>query len=582
MMSSFKKFLSLLVASEKRKAKLIVMLMTLGMVFETLSIGLIVPVVGLLVKQDMLGKYPGIQHLIKLLGNPSPSRLIMIFMLFMVLVYALKNSYLGYIAWLQTHFAYGIQKQISTRLFHIYLSQPYIFHLQRNSAQLIRNITGETSLLSISVNAFLLVIAESLVIIGITGLLIWLEPIGALVVVSVLSIAGYGFLRLTKRKIASWAPQRQYHDGMRIQHLQQGLGCIKDVILLDRKNHFLEQFRLHNYKSVEVISHQLSLQHIPRLGLEFFAISALACLVLAMLYQDKSLTEIVPVLGLFAAAAFRLLPSANRMLQSIQTVRFSLPIVNLLHHELTLEPFVENKQSQHVFRNFKEITISNLCFSYPDTEVLALRDISLTIKKGNTVGLIGASGSGKSTLTDLIMGLLQPMSGQISIDGQNIYQNVKSWQSKIGYVPQSIYLMDDTIRRNIAFGIEDQAVNEKALEHAINAAQLNDFTDNLELGLDTVVGEHGVKLSGGQRQRIGIARALYHNPEVLILDEATSALDVKTESDVMAAIDALHGQKTIIIITHRITTVENCDQLYELEAGSIKSANLTNKNYNPN
>jgi ATP-binding cassette, subfamily B, bacterial PglK len=576
-MSSFNKFLSLLTVSEKGKAKLLVILMTFGMILETLSIGLIVPVVGLLVKQDMLNQYPAIQHLVTLLGNPSPSGLIMFVMLFLVVMYALKNLYLGYMAWQQTHFAYDVQRQLSNRLFDIYLTQPYTFHLQRNSAQLIRNITVETNLLSISINAFLLVIAESLVIIGIASLLFWFEPIGALAVVSILSIAGYGFLRLTKRKIIHWGAQRQHHDGMRIQHLQQSLGCIKDLILLNRQNHFLEQFKLHNQQSIEVTSRQVSLHHIPRLGLEFFAISALACLILVMLYQGKNLSEIVPILGLFAAAAFRLLPSANRMLQSIQTVRFAIPIVNLLHDELKLAQSLSSEQSSYVFNHSGQIKISNLCFSYPDTETLALKNIEATIEKGTTVGLIGASGSGKSTLVDLMMGLLQPISGEISIDGHNIHQNIKSWQSKIGYVPQTIYLMDDTIRRNIAFGVDAAAINEQALADAIKAAQLNDFIENLGVGLDTIVGEHGVKLSGGQRQRIGIARALYHNPEVLILDEATSALDVKTESDVMAAIDALHGQKTIIIITHRMTTVENCDHLYELEAGSIKSVNLTHK-----
>lgn len=580
-MSSFNKFLSLLTVSEKGKAKLLVILMTFGMILETLSIGLIVPVVGLLVKQDMLNQYPAIRHFVTLLGNPSHSGLIMFVMLFLVVMYALKNIYLGYMAWQQTHFAYDVQRQLSNRLFNIYLTQPYTFHLQRNSAQLIRNITVETNLLSISINAFLLVIAESLVIIGIASLLFWFEPIGALAVVSILSIAGYVFLRLTKRKIIYWGAQRQHHDGMRIQHLQQSLGCIKDVILLNRQNHFLEQFKLHNQQSIEVTSRQISLHHMPRLGLEFFAISALACLILVMLYQGKNLSEIVPILGLFAAAAFRLLPSANRMLQSIQTVRFAIPIVNLLHDELKLAKSLSSEQSSHVFNHSGQIKISNLCFSYPDTETLALKNIEATIEKGTTVGLIGASGSGKSTLVDLMMGLLQPISGEISIDGHNIHQNIKSWQSKIGYVPQTIYLMDDTIRRNIAFGIDAAAINEQALADAIKAAQLNDFIENLGLGLDTIVGEHGIKLSGGQRQRIGIARALYHNPEILILDEATSALDVKTESDVMAAIDALHGQKTIIIITHRITTVENCDQLYELESGSIKSANLTHKNYNP-
>jgi ABC-type multidrug transport system fused ATPase/permease subunit len=295
-------------------------------------------------------------------------------------------------------------------------------------------------------------------------------------------------------------------------------------------------------------------------------------LVIIMLNQGRAMASIVPVMGLFAAAAFRLLPSISRMLISMQALRYGIPAINHIHDDLKLAipEVVENKEETagDIFLQ-GEVELDNISYNYPATTASALVEVSMSIEKGESVGFIGPSGSGKSTLVDLILGLLTPDSGQVKVDGQNIQDNLRLWQDQIGYVPQAIFLTDDTLRRNIAFGLAEDQIDDSAVMRAIKAAQLEEFVAGLPDKLESMVGERGVRLSGGQRQRIGIARALYHDPGILVLDEATSSLDTETELEVMQTVTELHGSKTVIIVAHRLSTVENCDRLYRLDQGRL-------------
>ena len=302
----------------------------------------------------------------------------------------------------------------------------------------------------------------------------------------------------------------------------------------------------------------------------------MALLVLCMLAQGREMASIVPLLALFSVAAFRLIPSVNRILSSMSLLRFSLPIINTLYEELKVtipEPTVRSTNSVSFFQ--REISLNSISYTYPGASASALNGLSIIIQKGESVGFIGPTGSGKSTLVDVILGLLTPNAGQVAVDGQDIQQNLRAWQDQIGYVPQSIYLTDDTLRRNVAFGLPNEQIDDAAVRHAIRAAQLEEFVSNLPDGLETFVGERGVRLSGGERQRIGIARALYHDPAVLVLDEATSALDTATESGVMKAVTSLQGIKTILIVAHRLSTVAHCDRLYRLQGGGVVAEGLT-------
>jgi len=566
-----RKIWGLLTSAERRSAVVLMGWMFIGMALETLGVGLVIPVIGLLSQPDFAASYPVLQQFFVTLGNPSHRTVIAAAMLGLVGVYFLKSLFLAFLAWWQMRFAFGVQEQLSQRLFTVYLRQPYIFHLQRNSAQLIRNVTSEVSIFTgKGILSIMMLLTESSVLFGLCSLLLLVEPLGALITVSVLGTAAWGFHRFTRRRITHWGEARQHHDGLRIQHLQEGLGGAKDVKLLGRETEFLEQYRLHNSQGARVGRLQATLQQLPRLWLELLAIGGLATLVLSMLAQGRALEAVLPTLGLFAAAAFRLMPSVNRVLGAVQSLRYGLPVINTLYEELklaALEPAAQNNNEVHGFQT--EIRLIDIRYTYPSASAPALNGLSVSIRKGESVGFIGSSGSGKSTLVDIILGLLTPNAGQVAVDGQDIQINLRAWQDQIGYVPQSIYLTDDTLRRNVAFGLPNEQIDDAAVQRAIQAAQLEEFVSSLPNGLETLVGERGVRLSGGQRQRIGIARALYHDPGVLVLDEATSALDITTERGVMQAVTALRGSKTILIVAHRRSTVEHCDRLSRLEQGRV-------------
>jgi len=569
-LSVARKIFDLLMPAERRRAVVLLGMMLIGMFMETLGVGLVIPAIALLTQSDLARHYPALQPALHGLGNPSQQTLVIGGMLVLVGVYLIKAICLALLAWQQTRFAFDVQAQVSQRLFTVYLRQPYTFHLQRNSAQLIRNVINEMNLLTVNgILPGMTLLAESLVLCGLGSLLLVIEPMGTLIVVSILGTAAWGCHRFTRGCIVRWGEARQYHEGMRIQHLQQGLGGVKDVKLLGREACFLDRYSEHNIQNARVGRLQSTMQQLPRLGVELLAVIGLAILVISMLAQNRALEAVLPALGLFAASAFRLMPSVSRVIAAMQSLRYGLPVIDTLHAELKLTiPEATGRRSPSApFRGALEL--KQVTYTYPGATEPALKDISVAIQCGESVGVIGTSGAGKSTLVDILLGLLTPDRGEVRVDGDDIQHALRNWQDQIGYVPQSIFLTDDTLRRNVAFGLADEQINDTAVQRAIKAAQLEEFVASQPDGMETLVGERGVRLSGGQRQRIGISRALYHNPAVLVLDEATSALDVATEHDVMQAVNALRGSKTIIVVAHRFSTVKQCDRLYQLEQGRV-------------
>lgn len=568
-MNPQQKIKALLTPAELKTAWVMLALMILGMMLETLSIGLVIPSLSLLMQDDFLARHPAITTWMRSIGTPTQSQLIMGAMISLAILYMVKNAFLAFLGWRQARFSADILVNLSQRLFTLYLQQPYTFHLQNNSAQLIRNVASEVSMFSGVITGTLVIISESLVLLGIALLLLSIEPLGAATVVLLTGFTAYLYNKTTKAHITRWGERRQHYDGLRIQLLQEGLGGAKDVKLLGREADFLHKYRLQTLSSARLGELQATFQQFPRLILELITIFGLSALVISMLFQGREISGIVPILGLFAAAAFRLMPSVSRILNSLQLLSYSKPAVNLLYHEFnTGKPEVLSKNQVPMPLN-SEISLENISYHYPDVKVPALDKVSLKILKGQSVGFIGASGSGKSTLVDIILGLLEPASGCVFVDKKDIHESLRKWQNQIGYVPQSIFLTDNTIKRNIAFGLPDEEIDNLAVHKAIKAAQLDDFIASLPEKLETVIGERGVKLSGGQRQRIGIARALYHNPTILVLDEATSALDTLTEEKVMQAVTALRGDKTLIIIAHRLSTLLSCDHIYVIEKGRL-------------
>jgi len=571
-MGTIKKILFLLSKKQKKDLSILTILLFIGLIFEMVGLGILLPVIGILINNNVQETYPSIKPLLNFIGNPTKQELIILIMGLLIFVYLIKSSFLLFLGWQQSKFSTELSADLSKRLFEGYLSQAYEFHLMRNTSEFLRNIKDEIYQFTYVSQAVIALTLELSVIIGAISMLFFVEPIGALIVTLSLFILAGTYYKTFQKKIFKWGELRQYSDEKLNKHLLHGFGGIKELKLSGRESHFINLFSEVNNKKSSVTIKQITLQQIPRLYLELLGVIGLAGLIISFTIQGKPIDNLIPILGLFVAAAFRMIPSANRVMGFLQSIRYAQPVVNLLYEEFKLIHSANSKKNYKDFILFKEINkieIKNLSFSYIGTNKNLLIEIGLTINKGESVGIVGSSGSGKSTLVDLILGLLIPKSGQIMVNDLDIYQNIRSWQNLIGYVPQNVYLSDDTLANNIAFGVDVNQIDYERLHTSLKSAQLDEFVKSLPEGINNEVGERGSRISGGQRQRIGIARALYHTPQLLVFDEATSALDNKTELEVMEVINSLKGSRTILIIAHRLTTIENCDKVFEINDGKI-------------
>lgn len=571
-MKIYKKFYKILSLEQRYQILFISGLVVVGMLLETIGIAAVVPVIGFISKTNINESYPALRPVLVMLGNPTQIELIIGGMVMLMVLNLARTIFSSFSIWKQNLFIYGLSADISSRLFMGYLRQPWTFHLQRNSAELILNVTSEVTLFVNTMQSCMLLVTEGLVILGIIIFLSVIEPLGTLTVIAILGFSAWSFHFIIKNKLLAWGESRQHHEGSRLQHLQQGFGGVKDLKLLGREQEFSLQFKLDNIYLSRIAAIMKTLSDLNRLSLELVGIFGLAMLVIIMIAHGAPIGTVLPIMGVFSVAAFKILPAANRVSGAVQSARYLLPSINKVYGEVQS---VENNlplEEKKLFKFESCLALKNVSFRYPHASICALQSISINIQRGTSVGFIGFSGAGKSTLIDIILGLLPADRGQVSVDGIDIQSNLRGWQDQIGYVPQSIFLTDDTVRRNIAFGIPESAIDDKAVCRALKAAQLEDFITNLPKGVNTMVGERGVRLSGGQRQRIGIARALYHDPSVLVFDEATSSLDLGIEKEVMEAVNALRGDKTLIIVAHRISTLVNCNLLYKLENGKIIQA----------
>ena len=569
MIAYLKKFYSILSRSQTRSSFFLLILLILGMVLETIGIGSILPVLTV-VSQPSGGDNFYIEWIKQTFSMESDKSLTLLMLSGLVIIYFIKSLFLLFLVFYQAKFIYGIQKSLSYQFFEGYLCEDYSFHLSRNSSDLIRNTMSEVTQFTSAVNNTMSIFSEVLVLIGITFLLVLVEPYATILVISTMTALGIFYLILTKGKSEKWGNERMHHDGKRIQHLQQGLSGIKEVKISGREKNFLEIYKFHNTGSASSNRKQSMIVALPRIFIELAAICGIVLFIFLYLTSQNNLNTVIPLLGLFALAAFRIMPSINRIVSAMQSVRFTLPILHTIHSEIMQlrNHSFKIEKSSIPLKLSSSIELKRVNFNYENSPTV-LKDIDLVIPNGSCIGIIGESGAGKSTLLDLLLGLNLPSSGQILIDGKEIGECLREWQKGIGYVPQEVFLTDDSLKRNIAFGLKDEDIDIKKIEKAIHLAKLDDFVSALEEGLDTKVGERGVRISGGQKQRIGIARALYENPSVLVLDEATSSLDVITEREVMNSIRELIGSKTIIIVAHRMSTMADTDFLFKIENGTL-------------
>ena len=571
-MNSLIQLWEILNSSQKTQGLILLFITLIGSFIEALGIGLVVPFITLILSTDfsfptfITASWPVITSL-------SKEQLVIYMVLIFVSFYLLKSIFIFWLTARQTGYIYSLQESISGRIFTAYLNKPYEFHILENSGRLISNTITECTQFCVGfVSAIILILNDILVLTGIVSVLLFFEPLGAFISFVLFGIIGALLFFFSKKRAETWGEARQEMERQRIKSAQQGFSAIKDIKLFNNEKIFVNEYINHTHISLDAGRKQSILQCIPRIFLEFVAVFAL-CGIVVFLISKGDQYKVLTVVGLFAAAAFKLLPTISRLVQNFQTVVFSSPSVNLIHTQLEQMKIPTDESYSSISESIrleKNLRVSNLSFSYEGTERTALESINLDLHAGQMIGFVGTSGAGKSTLIDCILGLIVPSSGNLIIDGVKITnKNVKSWQKNIGYVPQVIYLLDASLRENIAFGISIDLIDEEKLGNAIKKAQLSDFVSDLPKGLDTFVGERGVRLSGGQRQRIGIARALYNDPSVLVLDEATSALDNETESEVMNAVESLQGIRTILLIAHRFSTIKNCDHIYKMENGKV-------------
>jgi ABC-type multidrug transport system fused ATPase/permease subunit len=451
-------------------------------------------------------------------------------------------------------------------MFNSYLGKPYNFHLNKNSSELIRNITGEVGVFVGSVLIPLIYIfTESVISITLLSFLILLDPMIILSVCFSFAIILFLITIFSKNFLKNWGKIRQEKSAIVIKNLQEGLGAIKEIKILGLESEFSNNFQKQNYLKNRVESNIMAFQQIPKVFLELLAITTFSSIVIYFVILKKDFEYIVPILGIFAATAFRLLPSANKILLNLNAFSYGFPVVSLIFNDIK-----KIDKNNHFFKKsekkllFSSLNLNNVSFNYSSSGKLILNQVSLEVKAGQKIGFCGPSGAGKSTLIDIICGLLEVSSGEILINKRPIKEINREWQNIIGYVSQSPYLIDDTLKKNIAFGFDDDQIEDKKITEISKKIELDDLLKGLPDGINTFVGEKGARLSGGQRQRIAIARALYRDCQILVLDEATSALDNSTEKKIVNSIDRFRSQKTIFVISHRKSSLENCDKIFKL------------------
>ena len=569
-MDTLKKLKYIFDKNQKIKIIFLSFMIVIGAILELLGITAILPFINVAMDPDSVFKNKELSYFYNLLHMKSPNTFLAIMAFLLILIYLIKNLYLTLMNYCIFRFTYNNQRNLSLKLLKSYLKQPYTFFLKSNSADLIRNVNDDTSMLFDTVLSTMQLAVECIVCLLLLVYLMMLDKSITIGVGTVLIVFLFILMRSLKKNIRIRGQRvRESRAGMS-KWLLQTFGGIKEVKIMEKEKYFETQFD-HQYETFAT-NHCMyqTLSYIPKPAMETVCVASVLIVIAIKLLRGVNSEYFITTVSIFAVAAFRLLPAFNRIVGYISRIMFNKSGVDAVYHDLKEVEDMESsgliKQKSIEYLAFdKEITINNIDFQYPQVAEYVLKNASLKIPKNKSIAFIGPSGAGKTTLADVILGVLIPKNGQILVDNQNVFNCMSAWHEKLGYIPQTIYLLDDSILHNIAFAIPDDVIDEKRVWQVLEEAQLKDFVEGLEDGIHTVIGEQGVRLSGGQRQRIGIARALYSNPEILILDEATSALDSDTETAVMEAIDNLAGKKTLIIIAHRLTTIKNCDIVYEIK-----------------
>lgn len=569
--SSLGKLYKLISRKEKIRLGYFNFLMVINSLLELIGVGAIPGLIILLTDPDKLAGMPFIGPKLQALQDKHGEMLLLYAIGSLFFLFLFKNIFSIYLSYQQGKFVRNIQVDLNQRLLKKYLFAPYEFHISSSSAQLLRNVNGEiVRVIDLVVGPLLTLITNLLIGFAVLILLFITNPLISLVAVLLFGVISFLFLRLTRKKISHYGKQALKIREQKNKLVLNSLALIKEIKILNKERYFSNAFDREIEKEAVITLHKSVTEKIPRAMLEVMAVGLMLSIIIVLLNRGAVMSEMIALLTLFGMAAVRLIPIVGLVSTSVTTIRYSLPSIKPVYNDLiniTKEP--DGVPVDFGSLNTGIISVNDVSFSYQQSEKSVLDGITLTIPLGSSVAFVGPSGVGKSTLVDVLLGILQISKGTITCNDIDIRTNSKSWRRNIGYIPQSITIVDDTILSNICLGLEDEQIDRKMVAKTLERAQLTNFVNSLPNGLLTRVGEKGLKLSGGQRQRVGIARALYNDPSILVMDEATSALDNITERFIIDAIDRFKGKRTIIMIAHRLTTVQNCDKIFFMKDGTI-------------
>jgi ABC-type multidrug transport system fused ATPase/permease subunit len=552
-------------------------LMVGGALLEVMGIGLVVPIVALFVEPEATLARPAMQKLYQLSGADSAQRFAVLALGGFLALIVAKNFYLGVLAFLQHRFVFRKQAQVSRRLFDAYVNAPYALHLQRHSADVTRNLLTEVNaLFSGVITPLMSLVSEVAVLALLLATLVLAMPGATLAVLGVGALVVGGVYFLLRAALDRFGAERVQFSRQRIQAIGEALGGLKEVKILGRERYFIGGFGGANARYLEAARIFTTLSTLPRMLIEVLAVGLLVGATYLLVGTGADMKGAVPGVMLLCLVALRLIPAGTRILGALTTIRFYLPSLTRLHRDFaeltTARGQAAGPATGRPFNVTFGIRLDSVSFTYEGAHRAALTDVSLEIPPACVCGFVGASGAGKSTLADLLLGVLEPSGGRILAGGEDVRGRLRDWQAMLGYVPQSIHLIDASVRRNVAFGVPDAQIDDRRVWSALRDAQLEEMVAGLPGKLETRVGEFGARLSGGQRQRMGIARALYGDPSVLVLDEATSALDTRTERAIAETLQGMRERRTVIVIAHRLDTIRRCDRLFFLEEGRLLSA----------
>jgi ABC-type bacteriocin/lantibiotic exporter with double-glycine peptidase domain len=541
---------------------------------EVVGIGLLVPLINILTNDKVSPSDSTFKPVLSLLGASTQLEMLITGLVFIGVVILVKNVVVASAMYFQTLQASKVRRSLEIRMFSQYLHADYKFHLNSNSAILSRNLVVEIGEVfhRALVPAFTLAV-EGLTVIGILPLLLYFEPLPTTVLFIFFGSCYVAYTRLLTPLLHRLGLKRAELSGAGFKIISEMLGGIKEIKILHRESFYSKRFNLNRFESAKASARTETVERIPTYLVELWGVFGLLLAVFTLLLQKQSPATVISSLGLYLGASLRLIPALNRILIATQSLKVAKTAIEVVYYE-TMKYLPTQTRSEKI-RFSKRLQFSNVSFSFDLALKPVIQNATFKIEAGESLGIVGPSGTGKSTLVDLLLGLLEPTDGEVLVDGQKLDFTKSHWKSQVGYVPQQLFLVDDTIQSNIAFGVENEEVSEHRLQSCIAAAHLSEFIESLPDGVNTLTGERGVRLSGGQRQRIGIARALYFEPSLLVLDEATSALDAQTESEIIRTLEGLHKHVTMVIISHRPSVLKFCDRVLHLENGQLSEQSRT-------